>query len=462
MVFSLVAVVLHVPGLVVRLVNSDEASLGTMGAVLAHGGRLYRDTADRKPPIVPYVYAGIFRFTGSTDIRPVRVLGIAVLVATATLLAAEAKRRYGSDLIAFGCGLFFLVGYVAIFPDDSQAATFELFQLLPMTAAVVAASRARPTSAGICLAFATLCKQTAITTVIPIAYLLHRSRSRIGLGRVLLGFVGPIGVAALALGPRPFLLWTVTGNGGYLQGVGVGEALARGAGMTLSVAALELGLLVACLAAARWRSASVDLWLWLASAAVSVVVGFRFFGHYYLPLLAPASLIGASALHRMGRRLDVLIAGSLAAPAIVCAIIGFFPTGDAASTPLAPLAARLRAESVRGESIFVWGDAPELYWGSGRLPASRFVHTGFLTGSSGGRSAGSGTAAEGLPGAWTMLSEDLGRHPADLIVDTSTGRIREQQHYPMSSTPLARLVRERYQLIDVVEGVRVYRLASRS
>ncbi len=457
--FSATAVVLHLPGLVVRLFNSDEASLATMATVLARGGRLYHDTADRKPPIVPYLYSVVFRLTGSTDIRPVRVLALVALVATAVLLANEVKRRYGSDHLALASGLLFLVAFVAFFPDDSQAATFELFQLLPMTAAVIAAARDRPGRSGVYLALATLCKQTAITTLLPVAYLVWRSRRGAGLGRMACGFAIPVAVAAVMLGPGPFLLWTVTGNGGYLGNVGsLEEAFLRGFAMTLSLAGLELGLLALCVLAARRGLASVDLWLWVVSGLVAVVAGFRFFGHYYLPLLPPAVLIAAPALARISPRARNVLAGVVAAPAIVCAVIGFFPTGDSASIPVAELAQGVRDETVPGDRILVWGDLPELYWASGREPATRFVHTGFLTGNSGGRPNGSGDASDALPGAWAMLDDDLAEHPADLIVDTSTASIRQQEYYPLSATPLWEMVTTSYHLVDVIDGVRLYRL----
>ncbi|MCU1380605.1 MAG: hypothetical protein JWN29_3588 [Acidimicrobiales bacterium] len=458
--FTGTALLFHVPGLVVRLFNSDEASLATMASVLERGGRLYHQTADRKPPIVPYLYAIVFHLTGTTDLRPVRLLATLSLVATAVLLADEARRRYDSDVLALVAGLLFLVAYVAFFPDDSQAATFEVFQLLPMTGAVVAAGRDRPLAAGVLLALATLCKQTALTAVVPVAYIIYR-RSPRGLPRVAVGFALPIVLAAVVLGPGPFLLWTVTGNGGYLGGVGsLGAAVVRALGMTAALGALELGLVVACAHAARRRSASVDLWLWLASGLIAVVAGFRFFGHYYLPLLPPAVLIAVSALVDLRRRTHVLLGASVLAPAVVCTIIGFFPTGDNANIPVEPLAESVRRVTGPNETIFVWGDLPELYWASGRQPASRFVHTGFLTGNSGGRLAGSGTSENALPGAWTMLEDDLRRRPADLIVDTSTGAIRHQNYYPMRQTPLWVLVRSRYRLVATVNGVRLYHLES--
>jgi hypothetical protein len=457
------ALVLHIPGFVVRLVNSDEASLATMAGVIDKGGRLYHQVADRKPPIVPYLYAAVFRITGTTDLRPVRLVAALVIAATAILLASEARRRYGSDRAALCCGLLFVLAFAAFFPEDSQAATFELFMLLPMTAAVIAAGRNRAFQAGLLLAVACLCKQTAITAVVPIAYLVFRAHGIAGLRRLAVGLVTPIVVAALLFGPGPFLLWTVTGNGGYLSGLGsVWDALARAAGMTGALVGIELSVVLLCIHAARRRLGSVELWLWLISGAVAVTAGFRFFGHYYLQLLPPAVLLATPALLSLGRRTRMVAIGSVAAPAVVCASIGFFPTGDGATIPYRQLAERVRAETDTGDSVFVWGDIPEIYWASGRQPATRFVHTGFLTGNSGGRPDGTGKAEDALPGAWPMLAADLARRAPDLIVDTSTGDIRQQQYYPMSATALWPLVESRYRLVSTFEGVRLYRLDASS
>jgi hypothetical protein len=455
-----VTLVLHTPGFVVRLVNSDEASLATMGGVLERGGRLYHQVADRKPPVVPYVYAAVFRLTGSTDLRPVRLVAVLVLAATAVMLATEARRRYGSERAAICCGLLFVFAFAAFFPDDSQAATFELFMLLPMTAAVIAAGRNRAVQAGLLLAVACLCKQTALTAVLPIAYLSFRGQGVAGLRRLAVGLVAPILGAALVFGPAQFLLWTVTGNGGYLSGLGsVWDALMRGIGMTSALVGIEIGLVGLCLYAARRRLGSVDLWLWLLSGAVAVTAGFRFFGHYYLQLLPPAALLATPALLAIGRKAQAVAAAFVVLPALICAGLGFIPTGDAATIPYRQLADRVKAETGQNDVVFVWGDLPELYWASGRQPATRFVHTGFLTGNSGGRPDGSGSAADALPGAWQLLAADLQRRAPDMIVDTSTGDIRQQQYYPMSATPLWPLVQSRYRLVSTFDGVRFYRLA---
>jgi hypothetical protein len=296
-VLAAASLALHLPGLTVHLFNSDEASLATMAMVIDRGGRLYRDTADRKPPVVPYVYAAVAEVTGSRDLRPVRAIAALVLAATAALLAAEAQRRYRSRRAAYGAATLFLLARVAFFPADTQAAGFEVFMLLPMTAAVVAAGRGRAAQAGLWLAIACLCKQTAVTTALPIAWLLYRSGGWRLLARALGAGSAVIAVTAIACGPSDFLLWTVTGNGGYLALRGsVGATIVRGLGMTGAFLGINLALFVLAGESARRRAVGVDLWLWLAGGAVGVLAGLRFFGHYYLQLLPPLVLLAAAAL----------------------------------------------------------------------------------------------------------------------------------------------------------------------
>jgi len=92
---------LHLPGMLVHLFNSDESSIATMAMVIDRGGRMYHDTADRKPPAVPYVYAAVFGATGNRDLRPVRGVAALAVAATAILLAVEAERRYRSRRAAW-------------------------------------------------------------------------------------------------------------------------------------------------------------------------------------------------------------------------------------------------------------------------------------------------------------------------------------------------------------------------
>jgi len=449
---------LHLPGMIVHLFNSDESSIATMAMVIDSGGRMYHDTADRKPPAVPYVYAAVFGATGSRDLRPVRGVAALSVAATAILLAAEAERRYRSRRAAWACLVLFLLGTVAFFPADTQAAGFELFMLLPMTAAVVAAGRNRALTAGVCLALACLCKQTAIITAVPIVWLLWNSGGWRQVIRAGVAGATVIGLTALFFGPADFLLWTVTGNGGYMALRGsVTATIGRGMAMTWAFIGINLALVLLAVRAARRRTATPDQWMWLAGGVLSVLLGLRFFGHYYLQILPPLTLIGAGVLPGLTPALRRLAVGFTASAAAVMVAIAFLPADERGLLPYGAVAAEVRRITGPDDTVFVWGEFPEIYWASGREPSTRFIHTGFLTGVTGGRDDNVFRPSDGLPGAWALLDQDFAAHPAALIVDTSGTRIRGARFFPLERSELWQRISANYVLSATVEGVRFYR-----
>src|SRR6516165_3396011 len=291
-VLLLLTVALRLPGFVVDVFNSDETFLATQAHVIRDGGNLYREAADRKPPLVPYVYAASFEFFGSTALWTVRLVAMVAIALTAWLLAVEATRRWGRRA-GWIAGLLCVLAMVAFAPQDGQAANFEVFMLPAMTGAVLLARRGRATASGVAVAVATLAKQTGAATLLPVLYLVWKARGRKGAALATLGFALPIGLVALALGPRQLFYWTVVGNGSYVSVHAFSlYVLSTLFLMTLAFAACNLPIVWALphgWRTRRRRSADggtdTDLWLWLASAVISVAIGLRFFGHYYIQLV---------------------------------------------------------------------------------------------------------------------------------------------------------------------------------
>ncbi len=352
--------------------------------------------------------------------------------------------------------MFFLAGTAANFPADSQAAGFETFMLLPMTGAVVAAGRGRAVVAGLCLALACLCKQTAFVTALPMAYLLVRASGWPAVARAGAAAAGVIGATAIAFGPADFLMWTVTGNGGYLslRGSLLGS-VARGVGMTAAFLVLNGVLVWRAVVAHRRGTVDLDLWLWLAGGVVAVVAGFRFFGHYYLQLVPPLALIAASALPAPGREWRRMAAG-LTVPVVGMLLFSFSTPHARGILPYRDIADRVRELTTPDDRIFVWGTYPEIYWAANREPATRFIHTGFVTGTSGGRDPAAVGPTDGVPGGWALLAADLAASPPDLVVDTSSASIRHAELHPLEATFFWPDVVRDYRLVDVVDGVRLY------
>ena len=142
------AALLRLPAFFVDVFNSDETFLATQAQVIQDGGDLYREAADRKPPLVPYVYAATFELFDTNDLWSVRVLAIGAAALTALLVALEARRRYGRRA-AWCAGLLCVFALVAFAPQDGQAANFEIF-MLPGDDRVRAARAARARGVGRC------------------------------------------------------------------------------------------------------------------------------------------------------------------------------------------------------------------------------------------------------------------------------------------------------------------------
>jgi hypothetical protein len=451
--------VLHVSGFRVAVFNSDETYLATQAQVLNHGGSLYHDAVDRKPPLVPYLYAATFRVFGSSGLWTVRLVAIFAAALTAWLVALEARRRYG-DRAAWIAGVLCALGSLLFVPQDGQAANFEIFMLPAMTGAFVLARRRHTASAGVALAVATLAKQTAAATLLPVLFIVAKLCGRRGVRDTLASFTIPIAIVALLVGPGELLFWAVLGNGSYLEAKNASMFVVwRFLQKTGSYVGANMPLLLPLPFAWRSRRENADLWLWLLSAALSVAIGFRFFGHYYLQLLPPLVLLTTGVLvrkHVVIAIATIVFAGLIATGFSVAA----FWAGQLDNEPAyAKTSSFLARHTKPQDRILVWGHLPEIYWASGREPATRFITTGFLTGHWGGRPPQAVSPDLATPGAWVEFYRDLANHPPEYILDTSNARIRGSQYYPLTNYfSLAGIVASYYRYVRSIDLIDVYRL----
>ncbi|HEX4819853.1 MAG TPA: hypothetical protein VFV00_06560 [Acidimicrobiales bacterium] len=453
---TLVAAIAHLPGFIrTEVLNPDEGFLATQAQVLNDGGRLYQDVVDRKPPIVPYLYAATFRISGSDGLFGVRVLALFAHIATALLIAAIARRRWG-DGPAFAAAMLYLVASAGLVVEDSQAASFEVFMLPFMCAAMYFAERDRPVAGGVAAALATLAKQVAATTMLPLAYLAWRKQRFAGVARLAVAFVVPIAIGALLFGWSDFLFWVFTGTGSYLDASGSWSVvLNRGASGTGVFLGANLGAFLLVLGAwRRWRE-DLDLWLWLIAAVIGAAAGFRFFGHYFLQLAPPFALLAAGTLVR-ARRADWIRTAVLGAASIVVFVVLTLSMHPNVLPRYERIAAAISQRTKPGDHIFVWGQIPQLYWAVDREPATRFLTSGFLTGFGGGRSAQHVGRQYAVPGAWDDFESDLAAHPPVLIVDVSSKTPKGQEfsidHFP----EFASYLQQHYNVVQVVDGATIY------
>ena len=222
-------------------------------------------------------------------------------------------------------------------------------------------------------------------------------------------------------------------------------------------------IVVLAVLAWRRRRGDADLWLWTASGVVAVLAGLRFFPHYYLQLLPPLCLLATRTLASSSfftRRwvvvgLSVILVGTTA-----YYLTQAFTQTDSRDAHIAFDVARyVDAHTTRDDRVLVWGQAPEVYWASDRLPATRFPTTGYLTGASGGRPPDRVGMQYATPRAWTLFLDDLHQHAPTLVVDMSTANQRHAHFYPPKRFPqFARyLASGHWRPVAVVDGATIYR-----
>jgi 4-amino-4-deoxy-L-arabinose transferase-like glycosyltransferase len=462
------------------LYTGDEGTYSALAGRILHGAIPFQGAVDHKPPGMPLLYAGVYALFGTSQILAVRALLVLVVAATGTLLAATAERLAG-DPRARLAGLLYVLGTAAGIPSDTQAANSELFLNLPLAAAALCASRLERAplrlglAAGFLTGLAALCKyQGALAGVAWLAVALAlpapRARLRAAAG-LALGFLA---VAAAYLGAfhllgawSDFVQWGWRYNLRYMSTLGAGEILRMAAVHTAVVAAAWSPLLLVLRRGPQPRLALV----WLAAALVAVVPGGRFFPNYFLLALPPLVLLAAPRVADLrGARQRVVIA--LASASLVASLAAAWTwdrlrPGMAHDFPAARAAGRwVAANSTPADTLFVWGNSPEIYVYADRRMATRFAwanyHTGKIWGS---RYADSddddGAEAHAVPAAWPMLLADLEAERPLYLVDAAAGGLEHYARHPLPSyPPLAALLAAHYQRVATVSGVPIYRRRS--
>ena len=481
-IVAAVALVLHGPALVRKAaLNSDEATIAVIARMMRHGARLYTSAVDRKPPGAFVVYRLLEPLFGSWTLAAGRWVALLFSVIAMWLLGFEANRRW-PDVSPFAVALIGVIAFALLPAEDSRAVGFELLATLPAVAAFVLGARRRFLLAGIALGIAALFKQPMLLGAVPLAvqvlFVRNSPREDRWVRRLLLlGMTGLATAATVLAGLIPFGLrnawgWYAGVGDNYLGGTHITSVLIVTLEQLGSFAGLTMGLLILAVYGAFSGSAGsgrgagaprrpqLDIVVWLVASLLATAIGLRFILHYFDQVL-PALVLCVAPVLADPRRLFarqrwlprfalLWLVGGVAFSAWTL----FNPNLFHDLPRVDPVARAIDALTTPGQRIFVWGQAPEIYWTSNRDPATRYPHIAFITGVTPKR-PGVPAYVLSKKGAAAILLGDLERNRPALIADAAIEAVRGGDRYPLVTSPIAAWVAANYCEIEVVDSIRL-------
>jgi 4-amino-4-deoxy-L-arabinose transferase-like glycosyltransferase len=491
-------VILRAPTLLPSMYTTDEGYYGTIANDILDGGAVYHTAVDTKPPGMYYIYAGVFRVAGRNNLLAVHILAILVVVATALVLR-RIGARVADDWTGAWSGIAYAVFVHAYWPDDTLGANSEIFASLFLALSVLAFLQGERKVgwgwmflSGTLVGVATLIRQpSAVTLGAMLAYLVYLSLipHYQSLGRVLAagsgvvtGFIAVIAGLAWYYQSQGNLhdayLWTWAFAVRYVESETTFLYVLKRLVTTHLGVMLAWGLLwyfgiwqVITTLRSSWRrrptpDEHVLLILWLVLSYLAIFIGWRFPGHYHLPVLPPLSILAAQAFARFiakqrrspqreWRWIRAGIISAAALPAIGFLIVAFATRVQ--ELDFLPVVQQIVQRTSPNDRIFVWGSSPQLYSFSGRRMATRFVSCTHLVGAYAKRPSEVKNRGESvIPGSWEMFEADWEAHPPVLIIDMSTIAPDWRVH-PMTRYPVLRAHLPEYRVEGVINGETIYR-----
>src|SRR5437016_4077237 len=311
----LLTVAIRLPSLLHPQPIDSEAMYSVVANEIVDGGRPYADAVERKPPLLFWTYAAIFKVAGKFNWKALHMVALVW-----TLCAMAGLYVIGRDLFDRNTGLIAALFYSVFQPWwtwKTLSFDAEMVMNLPIILAWAigfgrGSSRLRPELfvAGALLGVAFLFKQPAAIAAVPLgiylllpSYRVSRSLTRINsiiqAATLTAGFFTVLGLVTIVLWKQGILheafYWTIADHD-VPHGV-----LHKGIVNTLTCVAACLPLVIGVILACRdkdeiWTGKTAErraLLGLLAVSAIGAAAGARFYAHYYVQLIPPLVLLAA-------------------------------------------------------------------------------------------------------------------------------------------------------------------------
>ncbi|MBL8164819.1 MAG: glycosyltransferase family 39 protein [Anaerolineae bacterium] len=403
----------------------DQGEFATIARGTLNGRTPYTELWNPKPPAVFYVYAAAISLFGQTS-DALRAIDLIIVPLIAAALYGIGV-RLSNLVVGLWAALIFAVFY---FTESFWTLTQnDGIVLLPMTLAVLCLLLTRPnvpnqvSNVNLRVLVLAFCSGALCAYVFWFKYPFALFGAALLLGFVLVARPRLPIVAVFIVGGLLVMLAAVL----ILVGQGAWDELLLSARVTSQYTTLTfnwddfselmqtaLGFrwsqwgLLALLGASwfvvrRWGGAVNRTWLlvliWLLAGGVIMLVQAKGYDYHWLPMLPPLCLLAADALRRLVFRLEqagiaahfaATVAGTLLLAILIAGIwpnawkyltgqetqssyYSRFVGGEVRADESQAVIDYLRARTTPGDSLYIWGFRPEVYYLTGLNPATRFI-----------------------------------------------------------------------------------------
>lgn len=535
---------LCLPGLWVPYFNMDEATNATFARFINQGELDLAYYLGDTYFLTHFLYAWVYHFVASNSLVAIHI--VHAFWKSLTILALYwAGRKMTSRQVGLWASFFYCVFSIAFMSKDFHTPSAESFSLLPATLSAGFAFRAINSKkvrsyflSGIFAALATLFKAPMGVILVALNLLVFlnprnklRSFFALNLGFIVIFFLPVFFVTPLFSGfsllydkiqetqmvyighfeDMSFLYWGL-------------KFLIRSSIVFLCLLAMVVFATYNFRDLFSWDEKQEPHWqkifflfTWFFLAWVSVAIGKRVFYHYFVFTLAPLALLGGAGFVRFCERgkdkgVFYFLRKHLWFFVMFPPVCGFIDGATNTSTQapnLVPILSYIQKNTQPDDRIYVWGEVPQVYFLSGRLPASTFFWSHTLAGMHPGspameyvRTTGknlklgkllakdmrpsqyqampvnplqSGTTLNAIGEHelftldelltridnpyWQRVFSDFFRHPPELFIDTAPTNIRGFGYFPLQKYELLkRFILDNYHLETIVDRMVVYRI----
>lgn len=428
-------------------VSVDESTYLSIAEILNHGGTLYKDAVDRKPPGLFWLYQLIGQLFGEWNIHAVHGSFFIITLILCFLIYHLCQLLGGSRTQALSSALLFALASSS-FPREITSANAENPMLLLIVLGmmlILQSKRSIKVLIGLILLWIScLFKQYAVIVFIPPLLVLcwtDKSKRIQILSLVTIAFFLvflPVSIYFLKKNAfSEFLNYFLLDGLNYVstsrksinhQTSGIFAVF----GMIMSWPALIFGIF-------RLKKDLIyapNILLIFSAVLGSLLTAFlsaRYYTHYFIPFVWWSCLLTAYGwpIIHLKKWVWILSVTSF----LFFAAFNFYrdPFGNWAfsrqrQSEIKETALIINTNSNPKDRIVVWGMASQIYVMSQRGSASRFIFSDFVAGRQPGFKSPDSIPT---PGAIQLFLEDLKTNQPFIIVDTSTAGINDYQWFPI-------------------------------